>query len=313
MAELLYDCDMLTKDNQERLEIFFSNSSFKTRGAVITDLDGTAVHEFQGKTIIHKDVELGLKFIYDVGRPVVINTLRFPLSVIRTFGLDWYKISNNPIPVVLLNGSQLGFISRAGDEFVFEQLKSYPLTTDEIHDVVNKVRGFKGADSDDIILFYYPEDWKKGEIIWTPNAQRIPYLQKKYPSASTVLSIPLPALATELLSGNVCMILLLIDLPADKLMAYQHTKRSNFVTHRGINKLSGAEKIAELLDIDLRHSIGAGDSDMDNFLNAVGLSVHVGNPNLPFLGTTDTIRLATFIEFGNLLYKFAEMQQAVLK
>ena len=105
-------------------------------------------------------------------------------------------------------------------------------------------------------------------------------------------------LATELLSGNVCMILLLIDLPADKLMAYQHTRRSNFVTHRGVSKLFGAEKIAELLDIDLRHSIGAGDSDMDNFLNAVGLSVHVGNPNLPFLGVTDTIRLATFIEFG---------------
>ena len=52
---------------------------------------------------------------------------------------------------------------------------------------------------------------------------------------------------------------------------------------------------------------------MDNFLNAVGLSVHVGNENLPFQGMADTLRVANFVEFGDLLYKFADMQQAVLK
>ena len=109
MAKLLCSYIMLSAEHLNRLEIFFSNSNFKKQGAVITDLDGTAVHEFKGKTIIHRDVELGLKRIYDVGRPVIINTLRFPLSVIRTFALDWYKISNNDIPVVLLNGSQLGY------------------------------------------------------------------------------------------------------------------------------------------------------------------------------------------------------------
>jgi len=304
---------MLKAEHLKRLEIFFSNSNFQKQGAVITDLDGTAVHEFGGKTIIHRDVELGLKRIYDVGRPVIINTLRFPLSVIRTFSMDWYKISNNDIPVVFLNGSQLGYITKINDEFGFKQLVAFPLTADEVNEVVNKVRNITGDDINNIILFYYPEDWKKGEIIWTPDPQRIPHLQIKYPSASTVMSIPLADLATELLHNSVCMILLLIDIPADRLMAYQHTRRSNFISHRGVSKLFGAEKIAELLNIDLHHSIGAGDSDMDNFLNTVGLSVHVGNANLPYQGTADTLRLANFNEFGDLLYKFANMQQAVLK
>ena len=72
-----------------QLDEFYNNSLFMTQGAVITDLDGTAVHESGGRTIIHQSVEIGLKKIYELGRPIIINTLRFPLSVIRTFGVDW--------------------------------------------------------------------------------------------------------------------------------------------------------------------------------------------------------------------------------
>src|ERR1044071_7368364 len=97
-----------TKKNQ--LQNFFDLSNFPVAGAVITDLDGTAIHEFQGNYSIPKAVEFGLKGIYDLGRPVVINTLRFPLSVIQTFGKEWYRISNRPIPTVLMNGSQLGYL-----------------------------------------------------------------------------------------------------------------------------------------------------------------------------------------------------------
>ncbi|MEJ7680255.1 MAG: hypothetical protein WKG06_20855 [Segetibacter sp.] len=43
------------------------------------------------------------------------------------------------------------------------------------------------------------------------------------------------------------MIFLLIDIPQDKLMAYQHTKKSSFFTHKDVDKLSGAEHIAHLL------------------------------------------------------------------
>lgn len=303
----------LNPDQIARLEQFFSNSDFSTKGAVITDLDGTAVHEFEGRTIIHHAVEFGLKKIYDVGRPIIINTLRFPLSVIRTFALDWYTISNAPIPVVLLNGSQLGFIIKTENEFSFEQLQSFPLTNLEIKAVLQKLQQFTDDGIRDIILFYYPESWKNGEIIWTPDAQRIPHLQQKYTSASTVMSMQLDELANELLFNPVCMILLLVDIPSDKLMAYQHTRRSHFTTHQGVDKLSGAEKIARMLDIDLRHAIGAGDTDMDNFLKAVGLSIHIGNAHLPFEGIQDTMRLRDFVEFGDLLYRFAEMQTSMIK
>jgi hydroxymethylpyrimidine pyrophosphatase-like HAD family hydrolase len=304
---------ILTTDQVARLERFFSNSNFSTQGAVFTDLDGTAVHEVAGKVIIHEAVESGLKRIYDVGRPIIINTLRFPLSVIRTFALDWYTISNAPIPVVLLNGSQLGFIAKTENEFSFEQLASFPLTEEEIKTVMNRLERFAEDGIRDIILFYYPENWKNGEIIWTPGAEKIPHLQQKYTSASTVMSIPLDELAAELLANPVCMLLLLVDIPGDKLMAYQHTRRSHFITHHGVDKLFGAQKMADLLNVDLHHSIGAGDTDMDNFLKAVGLSIHVGNPNLAFKGTSDTLRLGDFVEFGDLLHRLAKMQTSMVK
>ena len=109
------------------------------------------------------------------------------------------------------------------------------------------------------------------------------------------------------------MLLVLVDIPSDKLMAYQHTKRSHFVTHQGVDKLYGAGKIAALLSFDLEHSVGAGDTDMDNFLKAVGLSVHIGKKNLPFEGVRDTLRLRDFIEYGDLLYQFAELQTNYVK
>lgn len=303
----------LTEEQLFRIERFFSTSNFRTNGAVITDLDGTAVHEFEGRTIIHKAVETGLKKNYDIGRPIVINTLRFPLSVIRTFALDWYTISNAAIPVVLLNGSQLGYIIKIDKEFSFEQLQCFPLSAEEIKHEINNLQQLTNDGIRDIILFYYPEDWKNGEIIWTPDAHRIPHLQQKYASASSVISIPLNELENELLKNPVCMLLILVDIPGDKLMAYQHTKRSHFVTHQGVDKLYGAGKIAALLSFDLEHSIGAGDTDMDNFLKAVGLSVHIGKKNLPFEGVRDTLRLRDFIEYGDLLYQFAGLQTSYVK
>jgi len=70
------------------LKHFFQQSRFAASGGVITDLDGTAVHEEQGRIYIPQPVEFGLKVLYDTGRPVVLNSLRFPLSVMRTFGKE---------------------------------------------------------------------------------------------------------------------------------------------------------------------------------------------------------------------------------
>jgi hydroxymethylpyrimidine pyrophosphatase-like HAD family hydrolase len=304
---------ILSGDQIERIRLFFENSNFSKEGAVITDLDGTAVHEFEGRTIIHRSVENGLKNIYNLGRPIVINTLRFPLSVIRTFAKDWYLISNASIPVILLNGSQLGFITKYENEFAFEKLASFTLTAEEISIVLAGIKRLTDDNINDVILFYYPDDWKKGEIIWTPVIERIPHLQQKYTSASSVISTSTDELANELLASPVCMILLLIDMPADRLMAYQHTSPSNFITHKGVDKLYGAEQMAALLDFKLANSIGAGDSLMDVFLKGVGLSLHIGNASLPYTGLADTLRLQDFIEYGNVLYQFAEMQYAVLK
>lgn len=287
------------------VEEFLETSDFTTRGAVITDLDGTAVHEVNGMTIIHTDVEAGLKSIYDAGRPVVINTLRFPLSVIRTFGKEWYKISNAPIPVVLLNGSQLGYIIKYEDNFAFEQVAAFPMRDTEINKVLMTIERFSDV-LDNVVLFYYPQDWKKGEIIWTANKNKILALQQKYQSASTVFSSPLEELPQILLRESICMILLLIDVPGDRLMAYQHTERNNFFTREKVDKLYGSMHMSRLLGFKMEDAIGAGDSGMDVFLAGTGLSVHVRNSELPFKGKISTIRVPDFHDFGYLLRLLVE-------
>jgi hydroxymethylpyrimidine pyrophosphatase-like HAD family hydrolase len=300
----------LAPEHISKLKTFFNNSKFSTDGAVITDLDGTAVHEYNDKIIIHTSVELGLKKMQHLGRPIIINTLRFPLSVIHTFGKEWYTISNASIPVILLNGSQLGYIVQSSNgNFEFEQLISFTLTEDEIDNVLYGVTNLIEDGINNIVFFYYPENWTKGEIIWTPDEERISQLKKKYLSASSVISTSISKLRGLLLSQNLCMIFLLIEADADKLMAYQHSKKSNFFTTAGVDKLSGTREMEKQLDFDLAHSIGAGDTIMDNFLQGVGLSIHVGNGHLPFRGSSDTIRLRGFEQFGQLLFHFAELQQ----
>jgi hydroxymethylpyrimidine pyrophosphatase-like HAD family hydrolase len=103
------------------------------------------------------------------------------------------------------------------------------------------------------------------------------------------------------------MIFLLIDVPEDQLMAYQHTKRSNFITHKGVDKLFGAQAMAEVLKFDLAQSLGAGDAELDTFLSGVGLSVLVGNNQLEFRGLVETIKLGSALEFGALLFRAADL------
>jgi hydroxymethylpyrimidine pyrophosphatase-like HAD family hydrolase len=107
------------------------------------------------------------------------------------------------------------------------------------------------------------------------------------------------------------MIFLLIDLPEDQLMAYQHTKRSNFFTHKGVDKLFGAQTISRHLGFDLAQSIGAGDTELDSFLNGVGLAVLVGNGELEFKGLLQTIKISDAFRFGSLLFRLAELQREI--
>ncbi len=296
------------------LRTFLQESRFVTDGGVVTDLDGTAVHEDQGRIYIPKPVEYGLKQIHDLGRPFILNSLRFPLSVLRTFGRDWYNISNAPIPTVTLNGSLLGYVtSTAEGELAFEEIEAFPLSVEEIDEVLRGVKGILDGGIKDILVFYYPRDWRIGEVIWTPVPERVIPVKEKYKSASSVTAVEFDKLREQMVSEEICMIFLLIEVAADKLMAYQHTKRSNFFTRKGVDKLFGAQAIATSLGIDLTHSIGAGDTELDRFLSGVGLAVHVGNANLEFKGVFQTIKLKTSFEFGDLLFRLAELQRGILK
>jgi hypothetical protein len=114
----------LPASQSAQLQHFFNHSKFEECGGLITDLDGTAIHELEGRYSIPQSVQLGLDKIYDLGRPIVLNTLRFPLSVIRTFGQEWYKISNAPIPTVLMNGSFSLVISCKAMRVIFSTMRS---------------------------------------------------------------------------------------------------------------------------------------------------------------------------------------------
>lgn len=298
----------LSDEVQTKVRKFVEQSNFATSGSVVTDLDGTAVHEFQGKIIIPKEVELGLMQHYESGRPLILNSLRFPLSVIRTFGQDWYKLSNAPIPTVTLNGSLMGFIKKASEsELVFEEAVAFPLTADEIREALKGVKGLLDGGIKNILVFYYPRDWRIGEVIWTPVPENIIYVKEKYLSASAVTAVEFPKLEEQMLAEDICMIFLLIDAPEDQLMAYQHTKRSNFITHKDVDKLSGAHAMAEVLGVELRQSLGAGDTELDNFLEGVGLASIVGNKELKFRGQVETVRLKNSHELGDLLFRAAAL------
>ena len=291
-----------------KLKEFLRQSSFKTSGGVITDLDGTAVHEFQGKIVIPKEVEFGLKRHYDLGRPLILNSLRFPLSVIRTFGADWYRISNAAIPTVTLNGSLMGFVTKTDEgELTFQETAAFPLTHDEITSALTGVKALLDDGMKNLLVFYYPRDWRIGEVIWTPVPEDVIRVKEKYVSASAITSVEFGKLQEQMLAEELCMIFLLIDIPADKLMAYQHTKPTNFITHKGVDKLFGARVMTEQLKTNISDCLGAGDTELDTFLSGVGLAVLVGNIELPFKGTTGTIRLSSSQELGALLFRASEL------
>lgn len=299
---------VISVEAEEKLRKFIRETAFATAGGVVTDLDGTAVHEFQGRIAIPKEVELGLMRHYERGRPLMLNSLRFPLSVIRTFGQDWYKLSNAPIPTVTLNGSLMGFVEKtAEDQLEFEEAAAFPLTEPEILTALEGVRGLLDGGIKNVLVFYYPRDWRIGEVIWTPVPENIVPVKEKYLSASAVTAVEFAKLQDQMLAEDICMIFLLIDAPEDQLMAYQHTKRSNFVTHKGVDKLFGARVMADHLQFDLRDSLGAGDTELDNFLAGVGLALLVGNNQLNFRGVADTIKLDNSLELGALLFRAAEL------
>jgi len=92
----------------------FAATADPARMFLALDLYGTALLEDHGKVFISSSVEKAVKAIHKLRIPVVINTLRFPLSVINTIGRAWYELADGPILTVLLHGSLLGSIFAIG-------------------------------------------------------------------------------------------------------------------------------------------------------------------------------------------------------
>jgi len=299
---------MLLPENDELLRRFMKTRQFSF---LALDLDGTALMEDRGKIFISAAVEKGVKAMHDLGRTVAINTLRFPLSVIHTVGDAWYQIADAPILTVLLNGSVLGYIKKESDKLIYEELVAFPMTKDEVDHLVGGIRQLTSAGINDMILFYYSRDWAAGETIWTPDEARVPSLQKKYVSASRVLSGDIGMLEDWLSEVEVCMASLLIDRPEDTLMAYQHSKRNSFFTRKGVDKASGTRELARRFNLSLEDSVGAGDTEMDTFLSEVGLAIIVGGAVLPYRGKVDTMRVDSPGDLGNVILRMAELCRAV--
>ena len=297
----------LLLDYLPRLQRFLRDSRFAQSGAVMTDLDGTAVHELEGRVVLSRSVELGLERVHARGREVLINTLRFPLSIMRVFGAEWRRASGSDMLAVSLKGSLIGRIVAAeSGELAFEEIRAFTLTAQELSEVLSGVRGLCEQGVQDLLVFFYPRDWRQGELIWTPDPQRVAHVQAKYLSASRVFSGSVESLAAALHAQPQCMVFLLIDAPEDRLMAYQHTQRTRFVTHRGIDKRQGALSLASALGISLADSVGAGDAETDTFLDEVGFAVIVGNQDVGFKGRHDTVRLPDAPAFGELLLAIAD-------
>lgn len=291
-----------TLDALAELRTFLADGRFDTSGAWMTDLDGTAVIEREGRIYLPPEVELGLKHVHDRGRPVIANTLRFPMSVISVFGDDWHRATGADLPLVSLKGAQTGRIVRsASGEVTFDEWHAMTLAESEIAEVMTGIEGMVDDGVTDLLVFHYGRDWRKGERIWTPDPGRVDPVRRKYASASAVFSGSVAALRETLLAEPMCMIFLLIDLPEDRLMAYQHTRRNNFFTHTGVNKRTGAETIAGHMGIDLPSSIGSGDAPPDDFLSAVGFAVIVGSNEVEYRGREHTVRVDGIADLGRLL------------
>src|SRR5438874_7875244 len=177
----------------------FAGACDLSKSFLALDLDGTALLEDHGKVFISSSVEKGVKALHDLNIPVVLNTLRFPLSVMRTAGQEWYQIADAPILTVVLNGSVRGSIKCADGDLVYEEIAVYPLSHDEITTTMQGVAQLTKAGIDEVLLFIYARDWKAGETLWTPNPDKIPDLRNKYVSTSKVFSSSIEQLSDELL------------------------------------------------------------------------------------------------------------------
>jgi len=289
------------------LRRFLAGSGFSDAGGVMTDLDGTALHETDGQARIPAEVAAGLAAVRARGTPIILNTLRFPANVMRGFGHEWLAIQGGPVPLVSLNGGIGGHIVKtASGALGFDEVFAQPLSPAEIDAVLATLQSEIAMGAADPMLFFHPRDWRQGETLWTPDAGRIPALRQRFPHADRVISSGTDALREALLGQDICLALL----PQPGQSIWRQQRRRDFFTGGGADKLSGARRMAGALGIDLAASIGAGDTAMDVFLNGTGLAIRVGAPGIPCAGLVETLDVADAAGFGLAMSALAELLEA---
>src|SRR5262249_43326897 len=156
----------------------------REHGGIVTDLDGTCVCEAEDKIVIETSIAIALKALNETGRAVVINSLRFPLNVINTFRSVWADITAAPLPLVSLNGALIAQLHVAAQGFKFEEIAAFPVSEDDIRIVIDTLERLIGHKRREALLFIYPRDWLKGELIWAAEESQLPHVREKYKSAS---------------------------------------------------------------------------------------------------------------------------------
>lgn len=284
----------------------FARSPGIGKGALFLDLDGVALVEERGSVFVSREVEQGIRDVARlIGWPVVINSLRFPLSIMRSIGPAWLDMYSSDIPAVLLNGGLIGRFKKDSGGMRFEESKAFPMTRSEVGKIMDGISDVIAGGERELAFFFYPRDWRRGEIVWVMEGTRVEDVRHKYTSASEVVAWSLPELREELERCEPVMALLLVNLTKDKRMAYQHTSSWDFFTREGVDKASGARSIAEMLGISLLDSIGGGDTEMDRFLAEVGMAVRVGGNKVAYKGVRQTLDVERPADLGLLVSSFA--------
>lgn len=294
----------LTKEQKKQISDFCNRPEFMEKGGLMTDLDGTVIQQKDGRYFMPDSVKTGLTNMYEGSCPVIINTMRFPLSVIDTFADDWYHMSNASVPLVSLNGSQMGYINKEEKTgFTFEEVDAYPLKAEEIKKFMADVARILDNNGN-VLVFYYPRAWTKGEIIWTSDKEKVAETKEKFRSASKVYSCDLQKLHEHLDAEDICM-LFLRETEAKAGMTYLQTDHKDFYSHKNVDKLYGAKKMISHLGREIDYFIGAGDTPMDVFLKEVGQAIKVGNMDLKIGFKSNALLLENVPDIGEVFTEVA--------
>ncbi|WP_221392700.1 HAD hydrolase family protein [Dyadobacter sp. NIV53] len=294
----------LTIEQKKQISDFTDRREFVEKGGLMTDLDGTVIQEHEGKYFMPDLVREGLVKMYNAQCPVIINTMRFPISVIKTFATDWFVMSKASVPLVSLNGSQIGFINKdKKSKFTFQEIEAFPLKKEEVKKFISDIEQIL-EQGGSVLVFYYPRDWVKGEIIWTSDKEKTSETKDRYRSASHVYNSNMEELTRNLESEDICMIFLKA-IQSDPATPFTNTDYKDFYSHQNVDKLFGAKKMISHLEREIHQFVGAGDTPMDVFLKEVGQVIKVGGLNMNFEFNSPVIELKHVPDIGEVFTEVA--------